>query len=224
MQNAPALDDRQAFKARYQQAGREMKKLHLKHVKKAKLMQIKKMQKLLHTNRKKGYKLIFDQDCPVKKLESVLDTQRQKMCTDGPEVRKVVQSYFTELMHAPQSVQGSTATPPWERTGQEQLDPFVLHQSGGACCQDELNMLQQIDDQDTFANLMGHLAKNKAAGPDGIPNEILQALPVRLKQAVRQLFVIMWLTNHTPDTWKTGKTVLLYKKGNPALQIGRAHV
>ena len=26
---------------------------------------------------------------------------------------------------------------------------------------------------------------------------------------------MMWLVGHTPDTWKTSKTVLLYKKGDP---------
>ncbi len=194
-----------------------MKTLHIKHSKKAKLAQIKKMQKLLHTNKKKGHKLIFDQDCPVKKLESVLDTNEQKVYSDGPAIRRVVQAYFTELMSEPHTAADPSSTPPWENRGQKQLDPFKLHQSGNACCQDELNMLQQMDDPETFANLLGHLAKNKAAGPDGIPNEILQALPAMLKQAVQRLFVVMWLSNHTPDAWKTSRTVLLYKKGNATL-------
>ncbi len=167
------FDGQEAHRARYQQAGCEMKTLHIKHSKKAKLVQIKKMQKVLHTNRKKGHKLIFDQDCPVKKLESVLDTKQQKVCSGGPEVRRVVQSYFTELMKEPHSAIDPSTAPPWERTGQQQLDPFQLHQSGNACCQDELDMLQQMDDPETFANLLGHLAKNEAVGPDGVPNEIL---------------------------------------------------
>ncbi len=38
-----------------------------------------------------------------------------------------------------------------------------------------------------------------------------------LKQVVQHLFVVMWLSNHTPDAWKTSRTVLLYKKGNATL-------
>ncbi len=72
-------DGQKAYRAHYQAAGREMKTLHIKHSKKARLVQIKKMQKLLHTNRKKGHKPIFDQDCPVKKLDSVLDTNQLKV-------------------------------------------------------------------------------------------------------------------------------------------------
>ncbi len=50
-------------------------------------------------------------------------------------------------------------------------------------------MLQQMDDPETFANLLGHLAKNKAVASDGVLNEILQALPAMLKQAIQHLFV-----------------------------------
>ena len=50
-----------------------------------------------------------------------------------------------------------------------------------------------------------------------MPNEILQALPAKLKEAVRQLFVTMWLTGYMPDSWKTSRAVLLYKKGDPTI-------
>ena len=54
-----------------------------------------------------------------------------------------------------------------------------------------------------------------------MPNEILQALPAKLKAAVRQLFVTMWLTGYMPDSSKTSRTVLLYKKGNPTILSNR---
>ena len=192
-----------------------MKRLHLKHINKAKVAHIRKMPKLLHVNRKKGHKLIFNQDSPVNRLESVMDTAQQKLCSDGPEIRRDVHSYFTNLMQEPKLAADPVGAPPWEQRGHQQLDPFQLYQSGGACCQDELNMLQQMDDPDTFAELLRHLSKNKAAGPDGIPNEILQALPAQLQQAMRQLFVIMWLTNHTPDAWKTSEKFCFTKRATP---------
>ena len=104
-----------------------------------------------------------------------------------------------------------------KKKGKQQLDPFDLQQgrSGPATCQDEQSMLMQMDDACIFTDLLDHLAKGKAAGPDGVPNELLQALPNRLKEAIRRLFVVMWLVGHTPDAWKTSRTVLLYKKGGP---------
>ena len=48
-----------------------------------------------------------------------------------------------------------------------------------------------------------------------MPNELLQALPCKLQEAIRRLFVVMWLSGHTPDEWKVSKTVLLYMKGDP---------
>ncbi len=164
-QGMPEPDGQKAYRARYQEAGREMKILHIKHSKQARLAQIKKMHKLLHTNRKKGHKLIFDQDCPVKKLESVLDTNEQKVYSDGPAVRRVVQAYFTELMKEPHTAADPSTTPPWENRGQKQLDPFKLHQSGNVCCQDELNMLQQMDDLETFATCLGTWLRIKLQGP-----------------------------------------------------------
>ncbi len=123
------------------------------------------MQKLLHTNRKKGHKPIFDQDCPVKKLESVLDINEQKIPFDGPAVRRVVQAYFTELMKEPHTAADPSSTPPWENRGAKQLDPFKLHQSGNACCQDELNMLQQMMTQRPSQLCLGTWLRIKLQGP-----------------------------------------------------------
>ena len=125
-------------------------------------------------------------------------------------------TYFAGLMKSPEWTDLDVSLP-WEERGKRQLDPFDLQQgqSGPATCQHEQDMLSQMDDACIFKDLLDHLAKGKAAGPDGVPNELLQALPDKLKEAVRRLFVVMWLVGHTPDTWKTSKTVLLYKKENP---------
>ncbi len=125
-------------------------------------------------------------------------------------------------MIEPHAAIGPSVAPPWERSCREQLDPFKLHQIGNtkACCQDELNMLQQVHDPETHAKLLGHLAKNKDAGASGIANEISQALPAILKQVVQHR---LGLVNHTPNACKTSSlhdvtgTNLLYKKGNATL-------
>ena len=212
-------DPRLAAQSRYREAGKEMRKMQACRTKKASLMHMRKMQKILHTNRKKGHKLIFERDAPTQKLEGVKDVKTKLVHTEGFQVRKAVQDYFTDLMQEPSCGEGQSAAFPWEARGKGQLDPFDLRagRHGHATCQDEHNMLYQMDDPSIFLELLNHLAKNKAAGPDGIPNEILQALPSRLRETIRELFVVMWLTGHTPDSWKVSRTVLLYKKGDPML-------
>jgi ribonuclease HI len=64
---------------------------------------------------------------------------------------------------------------------------------------------------------MNHLARNKAPGPDGIPNELLQALPETLQGAIHTLMVIMWVKAEVPDQWTASDTVLLPKKGDALL-------
>lgn len=57
----------------------------------------------------------------------------------------------------------------------------------------------------------------KVPGPDGVCNEILNYLPEQLRQAIHKMFILMWMTGHTPDKWKQSHTLLLYKKGDPLL-------
>ena len=211
-------NDKEVLKASYRQAGKEMKQLQAQHRSKSWQQHIRKMQKVLHVNKKKGHKLIFDHGAPPQKLESVTDVKTKQVHHEGTRVKKAVHEFFTQLMQPPNMADQQQAFP-WEIRGKGQLDPFDLQEghAGRATCEDEVNMLRQMDDPILFMELLSHLAKNKAPGPDSIPNELLQALPMRLKEAMRQLFVVMWLIGHTPDEWKVSKTVLLYKKGNPTL-------
>jgi ribonuclease HI len=73
-----------------------------------------------------------------------------------------------------------------------------------------------IDDELAFCSCIKTLAKGKAAGPDGVANEILQALPSAGKQALHNMIRLMWATGRTPDSWKKSDTILLFKnKGTP---------
>ena len=36
-----------------------------------------------------------------------------------------------------------------------------------------------------------------------------------MQQAIHKMFILMWMTGHTPDHWKQSHTLLLYKKGDP---------
>jgi hypothetical protein len=76
-------------------------------------------------------------------------------------------------------------------------------------------MHASIDDEVTFQSCMKTLAQGKAVGPDGVANELLQALPPSGKRALHNLLRIMWATGLTPTSWKGSITAMLYKKNTP---------
>ena len=77
-----------------------------------------------------------------------------------------------------------------------------------------LDLLPQIKDYTLFEKMLAKAANSKAPGPDEIPNEVLKFLPTQLHRAMHSMFVAMWLTGDTPDSWKSSHTVMLYKKGD----------
>lgn len=67
-----------------------------------------------------------------------------------------------------------------------------------------------------FNTCLNTLRSAKAWGPDGVVNEVIQALPPAGKRAIHDLIKLMWATGLTPTSWKASDTVLLYKhKGTP---------
>jgi hypothetical protein len=61
---------------------------------------------------------------------------------------------------------------------------------------------------------MGHLPNSTAPGPDGLPNELLKALPHSLREMISNLFGLMACLQQTPAAWKHSHTKLLFKKGD----------
>ena len=73
-----------------------------------------------------------------------------------------------------------------------------------------------IDDDVAFRTCLKSLARGKAPGPDGVTNEVLQALPPEGKTVLHHMIRLMWATGLTPVSWKQSHTVLLFKqKGTP---------
>ena len=92
-------------------------------------------------------------------------------------MKRTVQDYFTTLMQASERTDEGTADMPWEERRKSGMDLFEVQQARNsiATCQNE-HRLAQMDDPCIFSDLVNHLAKGKAAGPDGVPNELLQVL------------------------------------------------
>ena len=104
---------------------------------------------------------------------------------------------------------------PWTTTGP---DTYKL-ETVGQQQQHTTELTPLIMETTTYNNCIKHLARNKQPGPDGIPNELLGALPNEWHQTIHKLFTLMWILGETPTCWKTSTTIMLYKKGdhtNPA--------
>ena len=106
---------------------------------------------------------------------------------------------------------------PWDRL--DALDKFSMETHVGREGYGYMNLDDPIRNPALFQRCLRNTRLGKTPGPDNINNEMLQFSPELLKQAVHKMFILIWLTGHTPDRWKQSRTLLLCKKGDP-LQLG----
>jgi hypothetical protein len=145
--------------------------------------------------------------------------------TDPAKVKRVVHDYFANLFAPPgQVVKTGKYLPeerehgfsyPWEKP--ENPDNFKLKLPPGYTNPDSGDLLQLIMDRETYNGRLKHTKRSKAPGPDRIPNELLKILPDVWHDTIHDLFIIMWITGHTPTSWTESTTILLYKKGDAFL-------
>eukprot|EP00798_Chlamydomonas_sp_ICE-L_P021318 gene21318-biopygen30035 len=124
-------------------------------------------------------------------------------CILAPPGAKATGNYLPQTRTAPPG--------PWTNTD---LDPFTL-ETPAQPLRHQLEALTYLMEPSVYQTCVKHLAKNKEAGPDTILNETLQCIPLEWHTTIHQLFTLMWIMGHTPKCWKTSKTVMLYRKGEP---------
>ena len=139
------------------------------------------------------------------------------LATDPVEMGQAAQAYYRQAWGAKTPKTGQYL--PKERTRtypftpeQGQPDPF--HLSTPASKMQNRPWLHPKLTWNTFHKCLRQLPSKKQPGPDGIPNELLKALPQEVTTAMYQLCTVLWATGLTPDSWKISKTVLL-DKGKP---------
>jgi hypothetical protein len=71
--------------------------------------------------------------------------------------------------------------------------------------------------RDTFDKTINSLGTCKATGPDGIPNEIIEFLPLASRSALFSLLSLLAHKAYTRPEWCHITTCLLHKKGDPTL-------
>lgn len=168
---------------------------------------------------KKGHRAIFNTDTGEQGGPYAIrhpDTGEVQHSRDG--VLSALHTHFGALMTPSDGVKTGTYLPdeaprtlPWEQA--KAVDRFKLS-TPAVEARASVQLLDRIMDRSLLDERICKLGRSKSAGPDGIPNELLQILPEDMKQAIHDLFVLMWITGKTPDTWKQSDTILLYKKGD----------
>ena len=58
-------------------------------------------------------------------------------------------------------------------------------------------------------------SNHKAAGPDGVPGQVMKHMPLAFHEALYLLFQALVATEITPPSWLKSHTILMYKKGDP---------
>ena len=95
---------REPARNRYIHAGQQMKALYYhQHMYKAGQVQVKKPQRVLHANRRRGQKVIFGGGLPIQQLSSVMDKQSGKAVSHKADITRAVHEYFAGLIKSPKS-------------------------------------------------------------------------------------------------------------------------
>jgi len=63
---------------------------------------------------------------------------------------------------------------------------------------------------DEVAHAISKLRNGRAAGPDGIPPELLKCAIGTDSRALHSLFIQVWRSGRIPSAWKDGILVALY--------------
>ena len=129
----------------------------------------------------------------------------------GQAAVEVATTHYTREWGAsgPETAPDSVTHPyPW--TLPDSPDPFDICTS--ATQSPHATLLPQILDSAAFLSTLGRMASGKRPGPDGLPNEVLRAMPPAFHAAIHKLLCIFWLCGATPGSWKHSETDLFYKR------------
>ena len=73
---------------------------------------------------------------------------------------------------------------------------------------------------DEVVRAVGELRSGRAAGPDGVPPELLRCAIGPVGRALRSLFVRVWRSGMVPEDWREGVVVALCRCGGPRAVCG----
>ena len=173
-----------------------------------------RQRELINKHPKRANQQIFNKASKAS-AHKVLRDPRTNMLTDDPEQSiQIVEEQFTRNQRSPtgkksgEYLDTKNRRYPWEKAGAP--DAFKLC-TGATSLARRPGLHEVIQDPHIFQECRESLASGKAAGPDGVSNEILKLLPPAALEVIHKYFILMWATGHTPTQWKESYTILLFK-------------
>jgi len=214
----------EALKAKYQELSKDIVRIDKEYLSFHAQEEAQKMRKLMEEKQKLGNKLATGQhQATPKSALKILKAEDGTTVTDPKDIMKVVEQYYSRKLAPGPSVKSGKYLPkdsprdyPWQNKRAE--DKFELARNPELSTKGGLH--QAIDDEVAFQECIQTLSHGKAAGPDGVANEVLQALPSSGKRAIHHMLRLMWATGLTPTHWKHSKTILLFKNKGTPLDLG----
>jgi ribonuclease HI len=192
--------------------------------------------KTMATQPRKAYKHIFrrpttnirteDDDDPLaympKDMSIVRDpTQNGAPTSDPQTVINTVHAFFHEQQAPANGIRHGEYGDDDKYRGYpfslpDAVDQFTLEPHAPLDrAQLEVDMTEELIYGDLMRATLRRVSRNKAPGPDGIPNELLKAMDDTFLEGLHDFMMCVWFTTKHP--WPTSNTVLLHKKGDPTL-------
>ena len=180
-----------------------------------------RVQTQYNTQPKQIHNMIFGKMAGKAKLTAVVDHKTGNVLNKPEEVIQQVHEHFQNQANPAFGPKTGEFLPtevnrnyPWAEESHSKLDPYTIEIKVGKPLYGKVSILDHIRCPSMFSARVRGLSNNKQPGPDGIPNELIKHLPDELHQAIHKLFVLMWMTGTTPQSWKESTTILLHKKGS----------
>ena len=196
---------------------KERRNIRLDEAKKQRTKARPFVQRLFATKQKAANKMIKGANSNSK-ITALRDREGEIHC-DPEGINRIVEQHFQNLANpingcrtGRYSADRDRQNYPWSGMDSFKLQSNVHTADGRSQSPCILSLLK---DKSGFLKRVRSLARNKAPGKDGIPNEILMNLPEDLPDALHSLCILRYLLGSTPARCKQSQTVLLFKKEDP---------
>ncbi len=216
--------EEQALQKIYSTISREQAEINREHKALCEQAEASRQQQVLQDRPKLGNKLVTGQHKPTPKMACRAILTDEGLVINPAEVIEAITAWGIQKTIAPTGDTKTGRYLPQQVDRQYPFDALSNHEFAAykgllqRTCNTQARRWAHtiIDDTLAFNDCLKTLKSGKTPGPDGVMNEVIQALPQSGKRAIHNIIKILWATGLTPSCWKASHTILLYKhKGSP---------
>ena len=174
--------------------------------------QLTRTHKRLRANAKKSHRAILQGDAaPPPSLTALRSTLSPTVFTEPSAILQEAASQYGAAKQPP--ITPLSGNVPWG-TASAGLTPCTLR-----TVPEEMRHtpLRSFLTKEAFTRCLFSMHNRRAAGPNGIPAEILKHLPQEYHNLLYDACCLYLETGQAPPSWKHSETILLHKKGDPTI-------